>query len=74
MTPQEIAELLRRVPEKRLRIFGLARQCLGAEGDLDFAMVASLTGEMDDAMEEAEAYIAAVQSLRTAFARLTQAP
>lgn len=72
MTPLDLATILSAVPEKRLKLFDMARACRGPDGALDLATIASLTGELDDATDEASAYITTVMHLRSAFARLLQ--
>jgi hypothetical protein len=72
VTPRDLAEVLSRVPEKRLKLFDLARECLGPDGELDVERVTALAGELDDAFDEAETYGDQIQKLRDALARLTR--
>ena len=55
MTPADLPRALARVPEKRLLIFSLARE-LAPDGSLDAERAIQRVKEIDEAIEEAEAY------------------
>lgn len=69
----DILRILRRVPEKRLRVFDLAPELCGPDGRLDLDAAAQRGPEIDLACLEAEAYArgtcAAVAALRRLPAR-----
>jgi PRTRC genetic system protein C len=65
-----VVAILRRVPEKRLRVFELARELLDARGDLDVDEAARRQPEVNLAVTEAKAYAAATQQASEALRRL----
>ncbi len=71
ISQEELVEILRQVPEKRLKIFELAWELLGKDGNLDPDKVAFYSEELDQAVSEAKAYSAetaeAVQCLKSFF-------
>ena len=68
---EELIEVLRHVPERKLRIFELVWEVVGEDGSLDPNKVAFYSEELEQAIEEARAYIEetgeAVRCLRTFF-------
>lgn len=56
-----VIEALKRVPEKELLIFALARELVGADGQLDFERTVEKTPEINLAVAEARAYSRATQ-------------
>ena len=62
--------ILRRIPEKRLRVFELAEELLDAQGDLDFDEAARRQPEVNLAVAEAKAYAATTQQAAEALRRL----
>jgi hypothetical protein len=54
-----VVAILRRVPEKRLRVFELAAELLDARGNLDVDEAARRQPEVNLAVAEAKAYAAA---------------
>jgi len=72
MIDQEVLiEILRQVPEKRLKIFELAWELVGEDGNLDPDKVIFYSEELEQAVSEAKAYSAetaeAVQCLKSFF-------
>ena len=67
----DIVETLRRVPEKRLRVFELAEQLRGPAGELDLDAVGRYGPAIDLACLEAEGY---ARGTRTAVAALRRLP
>ena len=65
-----VVAILRRVPEKRLRVFELAGELLDARGDLDVDEAARRQPEVNLAVAEAKAYAAATQQASEALRRL----
>jgi PRTRC genetic system protein C len=65
-----VVAILRRIPEKRLRVFELATELLDARGDLDVDEVARRQPEVNLAVAEAKAYAAATQQASEALRRL----
>jgi PRTRC genetic system protein C len=65
-----VVAILRRVPEKRLRVFELAGELLDARGDLDVDEAARRQPEVNLAVAEAKAYAAATQQASEAVRRL----
>ena len=61
---------LRRVPEKRLRVFELAAELLDASGELDADAAAGRAPEIALAAAEAEAYARATGLATAALRRL----
>ena len=68
---EELIEILRQVPEKRLKIFELTWELVGENENLDPDKVAFYSEELDRAISEAKAYSAetaeAVQCLKSFF-------
>ena len=68
---EELIEILRQVPEKRLKIFELTWELVGEDGDLDPDKVAFYSEELEQAVSEAKVYSAetaeAVQCLTSFF-------
>ena len=62
--------MVRRVPEKRLRVFELAAALLDARGDLDVDAAAARAPEVALAAAEAEAYARATVLAVAALRRL----
>ena len=62
-------QILRRVPEKRLRVFELATGLLDEQGELDPDAAAARRPEVNLAIAEAEAY---ARATRQAVAALRQ--
>ena len=71
ISQEELIEILKQVPEKRLRIFELAWELVGENGNLDPDKVAFYSEELEQAVFEAKAYSAetaeAVQCLKSFF-------
>ena len=65
-----VVAILRRVPEKRLRVFELAGELLDARGDLDVDEAGRRQPEVNLAVAEAKAYAAATQRASEALRRL----
>jgi len=61
MTPQDLIEILKTVPEKRLKLIELARQVVKEDGGLDQNKLASLAEELELAIEEAQVYAKATE-------------
>ena len=64
----DVVAVLRRVPERRLRVFELAAELLGPDGEVDVDAAAARQPEINLAIAEAEAYARAtgqaVEALR----------
>ena len=56
MDTRELIIILKALPETRLRIFPLAHELVGADGEVDPKMVAFHQKELEEAVEEAKAY------------------
>ena len=69
-TGAHVAAVVRRVPEKRLRVFELAAALLDARGDLDVDAAAARAPEVALAAAEAEAYARATALAVAALRRL----
>lgn len=67
----DIVAILRRVPEKRLRIFDLAAELLDRHGELDLDAAAARQPELNLAIAEAEGY---ARATRLAVEMLRQLP
>jgi PRTRC genetic system protein C len=67
----DVAAVLRRVPERRLRVFELAAELLDAEGELDVDAAALRQPEVNLAIAEAEAYARATRQAVEALRRLS---
>ena len=65
-----VVAILRRVPEKRLRIFELAAELLDEHGGLDLDAAAARQPEINLAIAEAEAYARATRQAVEALRRL----
>ena len=63
----DVVAILRRVPEKRLRLFELAAELLDARGDLDVDEAARRQPEINLAVAEAKAYAGATQQASEAL-------
>ncbi|MEK7848622.1 MAG: hypothetical protein AAB270_06835 [Chloroflexota bacterium] len=70
MTARDIIRALETVPEKRLRLVELARECVGKDGALDWDRLKPLTAEVEAAIQEAQAYMRQTETLRCALDRL----
>lgn len=66
----DVVSILRRVPEKRLRIFELAAELLDERGELDLEATAARQPEVNLAAAEAEGYARATQQAVEALRRL----
>jgi PRTRC genetic system protein C len=66
----DVVAILRRVPEKRLRVFELAAELLDARGELDVDEAARRQPEVNLAVAEAKAYAAATLQAVEALRRL----
>ena len=66
----DIVGILRRVPEKWLRVFALAPQLCGPDGALDLAAAGRRAPEIELALVEAQAYARATQAALAALRRL----
>jgi PRTRC genetic system protein C len=66
----DIIGLLRRVPEKRLRVFELAAELLDARGEIDVDEAARREPEINLAVAEAQAYASATAQAVDALRRL----
>lgn len=67
---RDIVHALDHVPEKRLRLIELARQCAGPDGQFDLARALPLAAEIEDAVEEARAYAKATEAVRWSLHKL----
>lgn len=65
-----IIDILRRVPEKRLRVFDLASDLCGPDGSLDLAAAGRRGPEIDLALLEAETYARGTRAAVAALRRL----
>lgn len=65
-----IVAILRRVPPTRLRVFELAAELVGPDGDLDLDAAVAREPEVNLAIAEAGAYAAATRRAREALQRL----
>ena len=70
MINKDIVLALAHVPEKRLRLIELARQCAGPDGQFDLARALPLAADIEDAVEEARAYAQATEAVRWALRKL----
>ena len=61
MNPQDLIEVLKTVPEKRLKLVELSWQVVKEDGGLDQNKLASLAQELELAIEEAQGYSAATE-------------
>jgi PRTRC genetic system protein C len=66
----DVVRIIRRVPEKRLRVFELAGQLLSPDGDLDCEAAADREPEVNLAIAEARAYGRATEQAVQALRRL----
>ena len=69
-TNRTVVAILRRVPEKRLRVFELASELLDSRGQLDVDAAAARAPEVNLAMAEAQAYARATDLAVAALRRL----
>jgi hypothetical protein len=74
MRPQDLARLLERVPEKRLRLVELAWECADSQGRLDQARLLPLSAEVETAVDEVRAYTRETGRVKWALQRLIEAP
>ncbi len=65
-----VVEILRRVPEKRLAIFDLARDLVAPDGEVSFDLATARQDELALAVDEAEAYAKASHLALEALRRL----
>lgn len=56
MKPQDLARALEKVPEKRLSLPELARECVDSQGELDLQRCIALQKEIREAIGEAAEY------------------
>ena len=70
MNNHDLIRTLEAVPEKRLRLIELARQCAGPDGRFELARALPLAAELEDAVEEARAYTRATEGVRWALQKL----
>ena len=70
MTSGDIVQALAHVPEKRLRLLELARQCAGPDGKFDLVRALPLAAEIEDAIEEVRAYAEATNRVRCTLQKL----
>ena len=68
--PPDLVQILRRVPEKRLRVFELAAELLDEPGELDPDAAAARQPELNLAIAEAEAYARATRQAVAAHRQL----
>jgi PRTRC genetic system protein C len=66
----DLAAIIRSVPEKRLRVFELAAELLGADGQLDLEAAADREPELNLAIAEAKGYAGATEAAVEALRRL----
>ena len=66
----DILGILRRVPEKRLRVFDLAAELCGPDGSLDLDAAGRRGPEIDLARLEAESYVRGTRAAVAALRRL----
>ena len=66
----DVVAVLRRVPEKRLRVFELAAELLGPDGEVDVDAAAARQPEINLAIAEAEAYARATAQAVAALGEL----
>ena len=66
----DILDILRRVPEKRLRVFDLAAELCGPDGSLDLDAAGRRGPEIDLAQLEAETYARGTRAAVAALRRL----
>ena len=69
--PPDVISILRRVPEKRLRVFELAGELLDEHGELDLDAAAAHQPEINLAIAEAEGYTRATRQALEALRQLT---
>ena len=74
MTPHDLAQLLETVPEKRLRLVELARECADSQGNLDQARLLPLAAEVEAAIDELRAYVNDTKRVECALLKLIKAP
>ena len=63
MTPNELVNILKTVPEYRLRIIELAWELVDADGDLDENLAVLRMQEIREACQEAEDYGSATRQM-----------
>lgn len=66
----DIVAILRRVPEKHLRVFELASELLDEHGEVDIEAAASRQPEVNLALAEVEGYVRATRQATEALAKL----
>ena len=70
VSPQQLVDVLRQVPEARLRVFELAENLVNAEGELDVDQAGLHQPEIALALAEADAYVHATRQAIQALRRL----
>lgn len=70
MQVQALTDLLRSVPEKRLRLVELAWEVLDTEGNLDPQKAVVMMAEIRTSIAEAEHYARTTAAMTAALARL----
>ena len=68
--PRDVIAVLRRVPERRLRIVELAAELLGADGEVDADLAAERQPDINLAVAEARAYARTNQQAAEALRQL----
>jgi PRTRC genetic system protein C len=66
----DVVATLRRVPEKRLRVFDLASELLDARGEVDVEAAALRQPEVNLALAEVEGYVRATRQATEALLKL----
>lgn len=66
----DVVVILRRVPEKRLRVFELAAELLDEHGDVDVEAAARRQPEVNLALAEVEGYVRATRQASEALLKL----
>ena len=69
-SPETVVAILRAVPEKRLRVFELARDLLDGDGELDLDAAADRAPDVNLALAEAKSYARATERAVEAIRRL----
>ena len=70
VSPQQLVDVLRQVPEARLWVFELAEALIDAEGELDVDQAGLRQPEIALALAEADAYVHATRQAIQALRRL----
>lgn len=66
----DVVELIRRVPERRLSVFELAWELVDEEGNLDIERAADRLGDIETAIQQADAEADTTRRARTALGSL----